>query len=430
MKIAFILDNVKEGIDYSNPRLPNPGIGGTQFLIWTVSTRLAERDNGINVYLFSEKSSSFPKSLNVIEETDVIESIKKCSELEIDYLILRGPFVKKCVWKAIDKYKIKTIMWSHNFENYISLKNCKTSKYLVKNVCVSNEQLDLLRDTDLYEKSTAIFNGIDFSNFDNISFYTQPYRVCYIGNLYPGSGYETIISAWKEVEKKFPQAELVIIGGNNLYDITKMKTAYSKKSFENLKKKEDSVFRNKEGELKSNIKFVGVLGGMEKLKVMSSACVGVANITLAGDTFGLAAVEFQALGVPVVSVKKYGVRETIVDGKTGILVDKKKQLAAGICEMLTNKELHDKYSAEGKKFVRNNFSLDLIVEEWEVFLSNVDAERGIYTRDDLFTYDGKKKILLNAKIRSKGLLRKLPPIMFYKYLIYGTRRVLQKLNII
>lgn len=430
MKIAFVLDSIKENIDYSNYDIPNPGIGGTQFLIWTVSSNLAERNNGLNIYLFSEKKSGFSRSLNVIEETDIIKCIEICSELQIDYLVLRGPFLKKEIFDAVDKYQVKTIMWSHNFENYITLKNCQSSKYLKKNICVSYEQLDLIRDTNLYSKSTAIYNGMNFSYFDDIEVEPHRYRVCYIGNLYPESGYETIIDAWKDVEKKVPQAELVIIGGNNLYDINKMKSAYSKKSFENLKKKEEQVFLDFSGRLKDTIKFVGVRGGIDKLKIMASAYVGIANITLAGDTFGLAAVEFQALGVPVVSINKYGVRETVSNGKTGILVDKKSQLANTICELLENEDLHNKYSIEGKKFARENFSIDKIILEWEEFFLNIDEDRGIYIRDNLFKYNGKWLLLLNAKIRNIPAFKNIPPILFYKYLNYGLKRILQKINLI
>ncbi|MDM0906264.1 glycosyltransferase family 4 protein [Clostridium perfringens] len=430
MKIAFILDSIKEKIDYSNYTVPNPGIGGTQFLIWTVSSNLAERNNGLDIYIFSEKKAEFSKSLNVIQETDVKKCIKICAELQIDYLVLRGPFIKKEIFDLIDKYEVKTVMWSHNFENYITLKNSKSVNYLKKNICVSYEQLDLLRDTDLYSKSTTIYNGINFSCFDDVKVKLNRYRVCYIGNLYPHSGYETIINAWKKVEERFPQAELIIIGGNNLYNIEKMKSGYSKKSFENLKKKENQVFLDDTGKLKSNIKFIGVCGGIEKLKIMASSYVGVANITLAGDTFGLSVVEFQALGVPVVSINKYGVRETVSNNKTGILVDKNSQLADGICRLLENEDLRNKYSIEGKKFVRKNFSIDKIILDWEDFFSNVNADSNLHIRDNLFTYDGKRKVLLNAKIRSIPIFKKFPPILFYKYLIYGFKRVLQKLNLI
>ncbi len=39
------------------------------------------------------------------------------------------------------------------------------------------------------------------------------------------------------------------------------------------------------------------------------------------EEFGIAAVEAQAAGRPVVAVNRGGVRETVVDGETGVLVD-------------------------------------------------------------------------------------------------------------
>jgi glycosyltransferase involved in cell wall biosynthesis len=39
------------------------------------------------------------------------------------------------------------------------------------------------------------------------------------------------------------------------------------------------------------------------------------------EEFGIAAVEAQAAGRPVVAVNHGGVRETVIDGRTGVLVD-------------------------------------------------------------------------------------------------------------
>lgn len=38
MKICFYFDNSRRpDIDYSNPENGNPGIGGTEYIIWSVS---------------------------------------------------------------------------------------------------------------------------------------------------------------------------------------------------------------------------------------------------------------------------------------------------------------------------------------------------------------------------------------------------------
>jgi glycosyltransferase involved in cell wall biosynthesis len=66
---------------------------------------------------------------------------------------------------------------------------------------------------------------------------------------------------------------------------------------------------------------VDLLGSVsdEELASLYSRCAAliVPNV----EEFGIAAVEAQAAGRPVVAVGRGGVRETVLDGRTGVLVD-------------------------------------------------------------------------------------------------------------
>jgi glycosyltransferase involved in cell wall biosynthesis len=66
------------------------------------------------------------------------------------------------------------------------------------------------------------------------------------------------------------------------------------------------------------VQFLGPIGDSE-LESLYSRCVAlvVPNV----EEFGIAAVEAQAAGRPVVAVARGGVTETVLDGKTGILVE-------------------------------------------------------------------------------------------------------------
>ncbi len=66
------------------------------------------------------------------------------------------------------------------------------------------------------------------------------------------------------------------------------------------------------------VRFLGNVSD-ERLAELYSSCLAlvVPNV----EEFGIAAVEAQAAGRPVVAVAKGGVRETVVDGETGLLVD-------------------------------------------------------------------------------------------------------------
>ena len=426
MKIAFYLDDVKKGIDYSHPDSANPGIGGTQFLIWELSYYMSKYSSN-EITLFVPRSANFNEDINTIVVSNIMECLLACKEHLIDYLIIRGPSIPKRIIDIAEKESIKLITWSHNFEAYSNIYLSLKSDSVKRNICVSNEQLDLLLDTDIYYKSRYIHNGISFKDFDSIKIKKVKNRIVYIGNLYPNSGFKQIAKAWTKIKKQIPDAELFIIGGNNLYNTSNFNSEYSKKTYNHFNKIIKKHLYN--GNIpKKGVYFKGVLGGKEKLEIMASASIGVGNITDAGETFGLSVVEFEALGVPVVSINYRGIRETVINKKTGILVEKANKLSNAIIYLLKHDEIRDNYGKNAKYFVRRNFDILNIVSDWDEMLKSIDKSERIKEKRSRFNYDGKRKIYYNYKIRK--FLKFIPPISFYRYLRYGFFRLLSKLNII
>lgn len=428
MKVAFWLNAYNKNINYLDAEVPNPGIGGTEYLFWTTSYFIKKMHSDIDVYIFSNGEGPFPQELIHVNYLKEVEVFEKCREDSIDYLVIRGPYITEIMSTNICFYKQKTIVWSHNLENYISIKRLESNPFIVKNVCVSNEQLYWLKDTDLYKKSTYIYNGMFFKEYQNISISKEPLKICYIGNLYPRSGIETVAKAWKKIKRVVPDAKLCIIGGNNLYNIELMKKGYSKKSFTRLNRLLNKTFYEN-GELCKDIQFTGILRGREKLEVMASAQVGIANITDSGDTFGLGAVEFQALGVPVVSIGKYGVLDTVDDMKTGLLSNNKNDLAKKVVQLLNDLKLSNKLGEEAKSFVYKKFEISKIADQWVELLDDVKDYKADVFQDNR-QYEFKRILDMNAKLRSLKLFRWLKPVAFYKYVKYGIRRVLEKIELI
>ena len=79
----------------------------------------------------------------------------------------------------------------------------------------------------------------------------------------------------------------------------------------------------------------------------------------------LAVIEAQAAGVPVVATPVGGIRETVVDGETGLLVPTRdpQALAAAILRLLDDRELSARLAAEAQRRVRDRFSEQRMVEE-------------------------------------------------------------------
>jgi glycosyltransferase involved in cell wall biosynthesis len=104
----------------------------------------------------------------------------------------------------------------------------------------------------------------------------------------------------------------------------------------------------------SNVEFLGNVTDAE-LADLYSRCSAllVPNV----EEFGIAAVEAQAAGRPVIAINRGGVRETILDGETGLLVDGDD--AASLAEPLRNEDFGrfdpSAIKAHAERFSANSF---------------------------------------------------------------------------
>lgn len=84
------------------------------------------------------------------------------------------------------------------------------------------------------------------------------------------------------------------------------------------------------------------------------------------EPFGLAPLEAMAMGLPVVAVKSGGVRETVRDGATGVLVDwNTESFAREIASLLNDTERWRAMSHAGPRYVRENWTWDRTLRRFE-----------------------------------------------------------------
>ena len=78
----------------------------------------------------------------------------------------------------------------------------------------------------------------------------------------------------------------------------------------------------------------------------------------------LSVIEAQAAGVPVVATPVGGIRETVVDGETGLIVPvgDPGALAAAVCRLLADPKLAGRLAAEARRRVLARFSVEKMVE--------------------------------------------------------------------
>jgi glycosyltransferase involved in cell wall biosynthesis len=75
------------------------------------------------------------------------------------------------------------------------------------------------------------------------------------------------------------------------------------------------------------------------------------------EEFGVAAVEAQAMEIPVISTRVGGVPEVVLDGETGILVEPgdSEQLAQAILALIENPALRRQMGKRGREHVLANY---------------------------------------------------------------------------
>lgn len=73
--------------------------------------------------------------------------------------------------------------------------------------------------------------------------------------------------------------------------------------------------------------------------------------------FGIVSLEAMSCGTPVIGVKEGGIRETIVDNVTGLLVERHpKAIAKGLEQLITNKEQRERLASNCRPYVEENWS--------------------------------------------------------------------------
>lgn len=158
-----------------------------------------------------------------------------------------------------------------------------------------------------------------------------------VGTCIPPKGYDFIIRSISEVPK--PKRPKLIIVGNSSDElwVNYLKTLA----------KENEV----------ELKILTQISDDELIKLYNKAKLVVYAPYL--EPFGYVPLEAMACGTPVVGVKEGGLRESILHNKTGLLTQRnEKDFANAIITLLEDKELWNKFSANGVKYVDSAWTLE------------------------------------------------------------------------
>lgn len=366
IKVGFHVRN--EGypdVDLRFPEKGNPGIGGTQFTTVATAYYLNQLyQDQVEVLIFANHIDLFPPSLKAHYASDDVDAALKSDKEGCDVYIFKSRSGIHPIYQVLRQLNVRAIARSNNTPDIAGLNQIANCPAIRCHVCISQEQLDGLRDHRIFEKSTRIFHAFNPENFiPSNDVIKKENTVVFLGNLIHEKGFHHLARVWLDVIDKRPDAKLIVIGSGKLYNRDKPlgKWGIAEEGYEANYIR--PFLADKDGNVIESVYFAGLLGE-EKIEILQNADVGVVNPSGNTETFCSSALEFQASGTPVVSAAKGGLLDTVAHGKTGLLGRTDKALARNILYLLNNPTIARQFGLNGMNFVREKFSYQVNARNW------------------------------------------------------------------
>jgi glycosyltransferase involved in cell wall biosynthesis len=200
----------------------------------------------------------------------------------------------------------------------------------------------LIRAGVAEEKITVIYGGVDCQLIDKIKVkkYGKP-TICTAARLVGYKRVDHLIHAFSKVQKKLPEAQLIIMGdGPEKMRLTKLSNTIT---------------------TQNSVHFLGTLSQVKVWREMKRAHVFCLPSTVEG--FGLVTIEAMACGLPYVNADIPVNREITHGGKGGYLYEPGniEALSQALLDLLTNARLRDQKSRQGSALCKHY--------EWQLIAS-------------------------------------------------------------
>jgi L-malate glycosyltransferase len=195
---------------------------------------------------------------------------------------------------------------------------------------------------------TVIPFGVDTSQFSYFERHQNgQVKIGIAKHLHPQYGIDILIRAFKIIKESRENARLLIAG-------------------KGIREKEYKELVRQLG-LTDDVDFVGPLEYSQVPKFLNSLDIAAMPSTCDAESFGVAAIEAAATGLPVIGTKVGGVPEVIEDGITGYLAENRNhiQIAEYLIKLIEEPELRHKMGLAGRKMVEQRYSWQFCLESMQ-----------------------------------------------------------------
>ncbi|MBO5736806.1 MAG: glycosyltransferase [Clostridia bacterium] len=308
-------------------------------------------------------------SLSIFKTMNQIEKILK--ENQFDIVQYSTPNAAFCASIAAKRAKTPVRLYCQWGIRYMGFGGWKRAlfKWLEKATCKNSTFIEAeshnIRqfsiEEKLYEeeKSCVIWNGsacgVNLSKFDNnqrelwrnakreeFGFKETDVVFSFAARLTADKGVNELLAAFKELEGRYDNAKLLVMGGNdNVESINPELLDYAKNSF--------------------NIIFTGRVNDVEKFYAASDIFVAPSY----REGFGLVVIEAAAMGLPAIVSNVPGQVDAIDEGKTGITCEVKssESLYNAMEKMLIDEDMRIMMAENAARYVFENYEQQALFEK-------------------------------------------------------------------
>ncbi len=223
-----------------------------------------------------------------------------------------------------------------------------------------------------------VYNGVDQRFLEAQADPAASRTVLFVGRLCPEKGVHVLLSAMREVTRAHPQASLSLVGPLDLSPkdfvdphgrdpiFNGLLRYYSRPS-----EYHELISRQVDG-LDGHAFLHGRIANEEICSHYSRAGIFVFP-SLWHEPFGIPVIEAMAAGLPVVATRGGALPEIVVEGETGLLVERgdAEGLAAAIGKLLSDPHMRQRMGAAGRRRVQQLFTWDRSVARLEELYEDV-----------------------------------------------------------
>ncbi|RDY25013.1 glycosyltransferase family 4 protein [Romboutsia maritimum] len=219
---------------------------------------------------------------------------------------------------------------------------------------------DMARETNKYTDKKIYITpfGIDIDVFKSMKIeenttIEKPFIIGTIKTLEKKYGINYLIRAFKLVKDQYKDKKIVL------------KIAGSGSQMDNL------LNLTKELGIDKDVDFLGRLPLDEVSKTFNTFDIAV--FPSLRESFGVAALEAQACEIPAIVTNVGGHPEVVLNNKSGIIVESEneEQLKDAIIKLLENQDLRNNMGKTGRKFVKENYEVNLNFNDIEKIYENI-----------------------------------------------------------